>query len=188
MGGFGYTLRSFAGDMVAMILFLVLVLVTRNIWLATGLGVAAGVGQVTWLLLRRKPVGALQWASVGLVGVFGSATLVFHDPRFIMFKPTVINLILAAVMMRPGWMERYVPANVRDAARPMLTVFGYIWAALMLLTAALNAVVALTSDPATWAKFNLIFPPVSMIGLFLAQNLWMRTRAAAAGYRIPGAN
>lgn len=50
-------------------------------------------------------------------------------------------------MLRPGWMERYVPAGVRDAARPMLTVFGFVRAGLMLLLAALNTVLVVAVDP-----------------------------------------
>jgi intracellular septation protein len=177
MAGFGYTLRYFAGDLVPMILFLGTFLVSGNILLAVGVGIAASVAQVMGALIRQNPIGALQWAALGLLMVFGGATLATHDARFIMFKPTVIHLILGAVMLKPGWMERYVPAEVRDAARPMLTMFGFIWAGLMFLTAGMNAVLVVFSDPRTWAKFNALFPPLSMVGLFLLQNAYMRARA-----------
>ena len=184
MGGFGHTARLFALDLISMILFLVIVLATGNVFLATGVGIAAGLAQLAWQAGRRRAIGMLQWASLGLVVVFGSATLLTHDPRFIMFKPTAINLILGAVMLKPGWMERYVPQAVLEAARPMLRKFGFVWSGLMFLTAALNLVLVFTVDPTTWAKFNLIFPPVSIIGLFLFQNGFMRWRAARAGYAI----
>jgi intracellular septation protein len=175
MTGFGYTLRSFALDLFATILFLVVVLASGNIVLATGFGLAAGAAQLAWALIRRQSVGAMQWASLGLVAVFGTATLLTHDPRFIMFKPTAIDLILGAVMLKPSWMERYVPVTVREVARPALRTFGFIWAGLMFLTAALNLALVVTVDPRTWALFNLYFRPTSMIGLFVIQNLWMRS-------------
>jgi intracellular septation protein len=177
MGGFGYTLRYFAGDLVPMILFLGSFLATGNIVLAVGVGIAVSLVQVMWALICGNSIGALQWAALGLLVVFGGATLATHDARFIMFKPTVIHLILGAVMLKPGWMERYVPAEVRDAGRPMLTMFGFVWAGLMFLTAGLNAVLVVFSDPMTWAKFNVLFPSLSMIGLFLLQNAYMRARA-----------
>jgi len=120
----------------------------------------------------------LQWAGLGLIAVFGAATLLTGDPRFIMFKPTGINLVLGAVMLRRGWMERYAPENIRDLARPVLNVFGYVWSGLMFFTAALNLILVFMVDPTTWAKFNLIFPPISIIGLFVIQNVFMRTRAS----------
>ena len=49
-----------------------------------------------------------------LIAVFGAATLLTGDPRFVMFKPTGINLVLGAVMLKRGWMERYAPENIRD--------------------------------------------------------------------------
>jgi intracellular septation protein len=183
MNGLGYTVRYFAGDMFAMILFLVVFLVTKYISLAIGLAIAMGVGQVVWSLVRRRPVGALQWASLGLVAVFGAATLFTHDPRFIMIKPTLINLMIGVVMLKPGWMDRYVPAEVRSAVGPTLRMFGFIWAGLMFLTAGLNMALVAFADPATWARFNLYFPPISMIGLFVVQNLYMRSRRAMATYR-----
>jgi intracellular septation protein len=178
MSRFGYTLRYFANDMIPMILFLALFLTTDNIMLATGFAIAVGVGQVAYALGRHRPIGALQWASLGLVAVFGTATLLTHNPRFVMFKPTAIQMILGAVMLRPGWMERYVSPEERDMARPMLTTFGFVWAGLMFLLAALNLLLVVAADPLTWARFHLFVPPIAMIGLFLIQNVYMRAAAA----------
>lgn len=196
MGDFGYTLRYFTGDLVPMIVFLGIFLCTRNIVqilgfgisnivFALGFGVAVSIAQLIYALIRQRQIGAVQWASLGLLVVFGGATLATQDARFIMFKPTVIHLMLGAVMLRPGWMERYVPAEERDRIRPMLTAFGFIWAGLMFLTAAANTVLVVFADPVVWAKFNLLFPPISMVGLFVLQNVYIRTRAAVAGYRFP---
>lgn len=185
MNGLGHTLRYFAADLAPMILFLVIFLATNNIYLATGIAIAFDLAQLAWCFLRKQPVGTLQWAALGLVGVFGTATLLTRDPHFIMFKPTATNLVLGAVMLKRGWMERYVPDELRKAARPLLNIFGYVWAGLMVFTAVLNLVVAFAFDPIAWARFNLFFPPVSIIGLFLIQNAFMRSRMALAHYDLP---
>jgi intracellular septation protein len=178
MSGLGYTLRYFATDLAPMIVFLLVFLASKNIYLATGVGIGLSVLQIGWRLARKAPIGLLQWAGLGLIAVFGTATLLTGDPRFVMFKPTGINLALGAVMLKRGWMERYVPENIRDLARPMLNVFGYVWSGLMFFTAALNLILVFTVDATTWAKFNLIFPSMSIIGLFVIQNVFMRTRAS----------
>ncbi len=188
MNGLGHTLRFFAADLAPMILFLVIFLVTNNIYLATGVAIAFGLAQLAWCFARRTPVGMLQWAALGLVVVFGSATLITHDAHFIMFKPTAIDLVLAAVMLKKGWMERYVTEDLRVIARPLLDVFGYVWAGLMAFTAVLNLVLVFTADPTVWANFNLFFPLVSISGLFLIQNTFMRSRRALAHYDLPGAD
>ena len=178
MNGLGYTLRYFAAYLAPMIVFLLVSLASKNIYLATGVGIGLSVLQIGWSLARKAPIGMLQWAGLGLIDVFGTATLLTGDPRFVMFKPTGINLALGAVMLKRGWMERYVPEAIRDLARPMLNVFGYVWSGLMFFTAALNLVLVFTVDPTTWAKFNLILPPMSIIGLFAIQNVFMRLRAS----------
>lgn len=179
MRNFAFTLLAFAGDVVPMGVFLATVLATGNIFLATGVGIALSVAQLGWASFRHQPIGALQWASLGLIAVLGGVTLLTHDPRFVMVKPTAIDIILGAVMLRRGWMERYVPEAARTRARPMLAAFGRAWAALMFLTGALNLGAALLADPVTWARFNLIFPAVSIVGLFALQNVIMRRRMAA---------
>jgi intracellular septation protein A len=184
--GLGHTLRFFAADLAPMILFMVIVLTTGNIFLATGIGIGVGLAQVGWQLARRLSVGALQWASLGLVVAFGTATLITRDPRFVMFKPTAIHLILGATMMRRGWMDRYVPADMLSQAKPMLDVYGYVWAGLMFLTAALNLALVWTVSPKVWAQFNLFFSPISIIGLFVAGNVVMRARMAVAQRRGSG--
>jgi intracellular septation protein len=183
MSGLGYTLRYFAADLTPMIVFLLVFLASKNIYLATGVGIGLAVLQIGWGLARKAPIGMVQWAGLGLIAVFGAATLLTGDPRFVMFKPTGINLVLGAVMLKRGWMERYAPETIRDLARPMLNVFGYVWSGLMFFIAALNLILVFRVDPTTWAKVNLIFPPMSIIGLFLIQNVFMRARAS--GWRRP---
>ena len=188
MNGLGHTLRFFAADLAPMILFLVIFLVSKNIYLATGVAIAFGLAQLAWCFARKTPVGPLQWAALGLVVVFGSATLLTRNAHFIMFKPTAIDLVLAAVMLKKGWMERYVPEDVRVVARPLLDIFGYVWAGLMAFTAALNLLLVFTVDPTVWANFNLFFAPISITGLFLVQNTFMRSRRAMAHYDLPEAD
>ena len=187
MNGLGYTLRYFAADLAPMIVFLLVFLMSRNIYLATGVGIGLAALGIGWRFARKAPIGMLQWAGLGLIAVFGAATLLTGDPRFVMFKPTGINLVLGAAMLRRGWMERYAPETVRDLARPMLNIFGYVWSGLMFFTAALNLILVFTIDPAAWAKFNLIFPPVSIIGLFVIQNVVMRARLRTASGHSGGA-
>jgi intracellular septation protein len=31
------------------------------------------------------------------------------DPRFVMLKPSVVYCIVGAYMLKPGWMNRYLP-------------------------------------------------------------------------------
>src|SRR6266540_3314933 len=84
-------------------------LMHSDLLLAVALGVGLGVIQIGWMKVRRQKIDTMQWLSIGLVVVSGIATMLTSDPRFVMLKPSVIYCIVAAYMLRPGWMTRYLP-------------------------------------------------------------------------------
>jgi intracellular septation protein len=170
-------------DLASTILFLVVYLATDSLYVAVGLGMALGVAQIGWQYVRKQPIGSLQLLSVVLILASGTATFFTRDPTFVMLKPSVIYCIVGAVMLRRGWMNRYLPERAQPVA-DVATTFGYVWAALMFASAVLNIALALTLDAKTWAALMSAWGLASKIGLFLIQYGWMtavgRRRAATA--------
>ena len=175
--------KFLALDMASTIFFLVLVVLTKNIPLSIGLGMALGVGQIAWQFAQKKRPDTMQWMSLFLVLATGTASLVTHDPRFVMAKPTIIYAIVGIVMLKRGWMNRYLPPEAAPVA-DIGTLFGYIWAGLMFGSAVINIALALSFDPKTWAAFMSTWGLASKIGLFLIQyatmNVIGRRRRLAA--------
>ncbi len=174
-----------AADLFSTLMFVGLYAVTHSVYVATGLAIAAGIGQIAYLKVRRSPIDAMQWMSLGLVVVFGGASLFAHDPRFIMLKPTLIYAVIGAVMLKPGWMTRYQPPAALPWSGDVAAVFGYIWAGMMFATGALNLVFVAHGDPKLWAWFIGVFPIASKLALFAVQYLVTRVivgaRMRAAG-------
>ena len=166
--------RWIAADLFSTLLFVALYAATHSVYLATGLGVAAGLLQIVWLKLRRSPIDAMQWMSLALVVVFGGASFVTHDPRFIMVKPTLIYAAIGAVMLKRGWMARYMPPVGLVWARDVVVAFGYVWALLMFATGALNIAFVVNGDTQIWAVWLAVFPIASKLVLVGAQYLVMR--------------
>jgi intracellular septation protein len=154
-------------DLASTILFLVLFLLTHNTILSVGLGIALGLAQIGNQFVRRTPIDTMEWLSLVLVIAAGTATLLTNDPRFVLFKPSVIYAIVGGVMLKPGWMNRYLPDIARIVVPDVAVVVGYAWAGLMFVTATLNAFVALVCSVATWALVMPIFGIVSKVTLFL---------------------
>jgi intracellular septation protein len=161
-------------DLASTILFLILFLLTHNTALSVVLGTAVGVVQIAIQLIRSKPVHTLEWLSLFLVIVAGTVTLLTDDPRFILFKPSVIYAVVGVVMLKPGWIIRYLPAIARAVAPDVAVVVGYAWAAVMFVTAAVNALVAIAYSVQTWAMVMLIFGIVSKVAIFIAGFLAIR--------------
>ena len=161
----GSGLRRLAVDILSGWLFLAVYLTTDNIYLATAAGVATGVLQALWAIARRQKVDPMQWMALALVVVLGGATMLTHNPTFVVFKPSIFDACLGAMMLRPGWMARYSPAQVRDLVPRRLTVFwGYLWAAAWFALAASNIAVARVYGLKAWAIWTNL-SPIALVAL-----------------------
>ena len=176
--------RLLVSDLAATIVFLVVLLVTHDLILAVILGIGLGVAQIGWFLARKKPIETMQWLSIGLVVVSGTATLLTSDARFVMLKPSVVYAVVGAFMLRPGWMNRYLPPVAVGLIPDVAWAFGYAWAGLMFLSALLNIVLAFTLEPLRWSVAMSVWGIASKVALFLIQYVTMRAiarRRVAAG-------
>jgi len=70
-----------------------------DIYVATAVAIAASVVQVGWLWLRHGRTETMHLVTLGLVTVFGGLTIALRDPSFVMWKPTIINWLFAAVFL-----------------------------------------------------------------------------------------
>ncbi len=70
-----------------------------GIYLATLVAIVASFGQIGWVKLRGHKVETMMWVSLGIIAVFGGATLWLHDESFIKWKPTVLYWLFAAIIL-----------------------------------------------------------------------------------------
>src|SRR6266849_8192798 len=103
-----------ATDFLSTILFLALYLITDNVVLATSVAIAGAVAQVIYSRVRGQPLSFMTYASVGLVIVLGGATLLTHDPRFVLAKPAIGHFAVGVIMLKRGWLLRYLPPIVTE--------------------------------------------------------------------------
>ena len=168
-----YAARPLVLDFLATIVFLILVALKVDPAIAATVAIAIGVGQVAVLKMMKRPIAPLQWLGLGLVLVFGTASLLTHDMRFLMVKPTIVYLLVGAFMLKRGWMLRYMPPIAAGRGEDVMVVFGYAWAGLMFVSGIANAVVAVAFTD-HWVAFMAVFPMASKIALFAIQYLTMR--------------
>jgi len=156
--------RRLGSDFLSTIVFLVIYLSTGNVILATAVAIAGAVGQVIWSRIRGQTLGYMTWASLGLVIVLGGMTLLTHDARFVLAKPAIGHVAIGLIMLKRGWMLRYMPPIVTDNIPEYVTLAGYGWAGLMFVLAAGTVAVAMTGDMKLWT----FYVTVVLIGAKLA--------------------
>jgi intracellular septation protein len=158
---------KFLFDLLPVILF-VAAYQLYDIYVATLTLMAAVPLQLAWMKWSGKPIERMHWITLALVLVFGGLTLGFRDPLFIMWKPTVINLVLAAAILgSEWWMKRSFMQRMLHKVAPfpptVCSHLSYAWAIFFILVGVLNLYVAYTFSEAVWVNFKLF----GLLGLTL---------------------
>ena len=161
-------------DFFSTILFIAIYLATDNVLLATGVAIAGAIAQVIYSRVKGKELGYMTWASLALVIVLGSATLLTHDPRFVLAKPAIGHFAIGAIMLKRGWMLRYMPAIVTETIPEYVTFAGYAWAALMFVLAAGTVSVAMTGDMKLWTFYVTVVLLGAKVAAFAVQYVAFR--------------
>ena len=158
-----------ATDFFSTIVFLALYLITGNILLATGVAIGGAIAQVIWARLRGEALSFMTYASLALVIVLGSVTLLTNDPRFVLAKPSIAHFAIGAIMLKRGWLLRYMPPIVSETIPEYVTIAGYAWAALMFALGAGVIAVASTGDMKLWAFYVSVVAIGAKIAAFGVQ-------------------
>ena len=104
-----HAIAPIASDFASTALFYVMLACGLGVRGSMGVGLALGVAQFVYMLIRRRRTSAMQLASVALVVLVGVLTLVTNDARIIFWKVSIIYFVIGVSMLRPGWMRRHVP-------------------------------------------------------------------------------
>ena len=161
-------------DFFSTIVFLAIYLATDNIVLATSVAIAGAVGQVVYSRIKGKDLGYMTWASLALVIVLGAATILTRDPRFVLAKPAIAHFAIGAIMLKRGWMLRYMPPIAVETIPEYITFAGYAWAVLMFALGAGTIAVALTGDLKLWTIYVSVVAVGAKIAAFAVQYVAFR--------------
>ena len=171
-----HALSHLVSDFLSALLFLAVYLAIGNIVAAAAIAIAAAVAQLAFFKFSGRPIEPMQWISLALVIVLSGATMLTQSPRFVMLKPSIAHFAIAAVMLRRGWMTRYLPDIARQNLPQSVPVAaGYAWAGLLAVIGVANIVIALYADFTTWAWFVSVGAVGIKIAAFLLQYAVFRT-------------
>ena len=151
-------------------------LVQDPILLATGLAILATLLQVSWLLLRRKKVDGMLWVSLVIVSLFGGATLIFRDPTFIQWKPTILYWSFAIVMLvSPFFLGKpLIQTMLQEKISMPARIWGRLnasWVAFFIFMGAVNLVVVYNLSCNAWVNFKFYGFTALLLAFAFGQSL-----------------
>lgn len=152
-----------------------------DIYVATGVLMAATVLQSAYVYRREGRLPRMQQATLILVLLFGALTLALHDERFIKWKPTVLygamGLALAAALAvwKKNLLQMLLGTQLR-LPEPVWARLTVAWVGYFVFMAAANAYVALLYSTETWVNFKLwgyAFPLLFIVAqaVYIARHL-----------------
>jgi len=149
-----------------------------GIYVATGVAIAATVAQIAWLRYSTGKIEPMQWLSLGIIVLFGGATILAHDETFIKWKPTVLYWMMAGalglglLLFRKNFLKSLMGSQLElpDVA---WRAMNWSWTGFFAVMGVLNLWVAYHFDTNTWVNFKL-FGGLGLMALFIvAQALYL---------------
>jgi len=118
-----------------------------DIYVATLVAILASLVQVIWLRLAHGRSETMHLVALGLIVVFGGLTIVLQDRAFVMWKPSIVYWLFAAVYLASQFIgERPLIERIMGHAiavpRPVWRRLNLLWAAFFLLAGFANLYMA----------------------------------------------
>lgn len=149
-----------------------------GIYMATAVAIAATVLQIGYLRHRHGKIEPMQWLNLGVIVLFGGATLLSHSETFIKWKPTALywlmggTLLMGQLLFRKNLLQSLLGGQVELPAAAWRTM-NWAWSAFFAVMGALNLWVAYHFDTSTWVNFKL-FGGIGLMFVFVfAQALYL---------------
>ncbi len=168
---------KFLFDLFPVILFFI-AFKAGDIFIATGVTIAATFAQIGWLLLRKKKIDVMLWVSLGIVVVAGGLTLLLHDETFIKWKPTVLYWLFATILLFSTLFMGRNPMGAMLGEKIQLPPAAWhkmnlAWGGFFAFMGAANLYVAFHYSLDTWVNFKLFGGMGLMLVFTLLQGLML---------------
>lgn len=141
------------------------------IYWATGTFMVSVAAAIGWTLSQGRKLPPMLMITGVVVLVFGGLTLYLQDPRFAYYKPTIINLLFATVILgslaigRNIWKTAFEHAfQLPDRA---WRTFALRWAAFYVVLAVVNEVIWRTQSEDFWSNSKVFLTIPLAIGFMM---------------------
>ncbi|MEO7337621.1 MAG: septation protein A [Caldimonas sp.] len=146
--------------------------------LATLVVILATLVQVAFQLVRGKKVDMMLWITFGLVVVLGGATVWFHNPTFIKWKPSVLYWVMSAsfwvshTIFKKNLLQTLIGEQL-DLPAQVWQRLNLAWVGFFALMGFLNIYVAYNYSTSTWASFKAFGATGLMLVFMVAQGFYL---------------
>ena len=121
--------------------------------------VFATIIAVTLIAIKTKKIAKLPVVTALILGVSGFFTWYFNDPIFIKVKPTIVNLIFAAILLYGYFLKKpmlqYLFNNSLHMKDSAWLILGFRWAVFFLFLGIINELIWRNFPEYIWVNFKV---------------------------------
>lgn len=149
-----------------------------GIYPATAVAIVATIVQIAYLRFKLGKVEPMQWVSLGVIVLFGGATLLAQDENFIKWKPTVLYwlmgaaLVVGQLLLRKNLIKSLMGGQVQLPDHAWNTL-NWAWSGFFAAIGGLNLWIAYHFDTDTWVNFKMFGGLGLMLLFILVQAVYM---------------
>ncbi|MEN9321944.1 MAG: hypothetical protein RL039_1757 [Pseudomonadota bacterium] len=149
-----------------------------GIYPATAVAIVATIVQIAYLRFKLGKVEPMQWVSLGVIVLFGGATLLAQDENFIKWKPTVLYwlmgaaLVVGQLVLRKNLIKSLMGGQVQLPDHAWNTL-NWAWSGFFAAMGGLNLWIAYHFDTDTWVNFKMFGGLGLMLLFILVQAVYM---------------
>jgi intracellular septation protein len=174
----------------APLLVFILAYALHGIYAATAALMVAMALMLAIDVLRTRRIPTMHALSTGLVFLFGTATLLLHDQRYIQWKPTVFFWLASAAFLASFWIgeKPLVARLLGKALDPAMQVplgvwrgLNALWVGFYAALGGLNLLVAYHASERVWVSFKVFGLTLATAVFIGAQVVWLSRRIAPLG-------
>lgn len=160
------------------ILFFFIAYKIAGVYIATLVAMLTTAVQVAWSWFRHRKVDPMLWAGLGLILVFGGATLLLHNEIFIKWKPTIlywllaISLFVSAFFFNKNLVKSAMSQHI-SIANEKWRILNTAWCLFFIMLGIANLYVAYYYPTEVWVNFKLFGSTGLTLIFVIAQSIWL---------------
>jgi intracellular septation protein len=150
-----------------------------GIFAATAIAIAVTLAMIVYAKIRHGKIEKMLLINGAIISVLGGITLLLHDQTYIMWKPSVLYWLMAAILLvsnlffKKNFMQQMMGKMI-NAPKPIWDKVNWIWVGFLVALGFLNLYVAFNYSLDTWVNFKLFGVTGMMFVFVIAQTIALR--------------
>lgn len=165
-------------DLFPIVLFFAAYKISDNIFVATAVAIVSAVLQIALMKWKKIPVQPMHWVGLVLIVVLGSISIAFRDPRFLMWKFSVLEWAMGAAIIIGQYafgknMLKLLMGQDLALTDAVWKKLALLWAGFFISLGTINLYVFSNYSESQWVDFKTYGVLILTVLFVIVQGLWL---------------